>query len=361
MKFLFKLPGRIKRISDSPGILYLHIGMHKTGTTFLQFGLSQNRGLLKKYGICYPEVGWGEKAPNQHTSMVQAIESGELDRAKELVFRAFRKAVHVLLSAERFGPSLHRHPDQFLRWFEGIRQSGHDIKAIVYIRRQDLYAQSAYRAGVRNPDGKRLTMTFQEFITERANSFDYRTRLEPWRYALGTDNLIIRPFERGQWRDEDLMHDFLNILGIDSISGFRAPTPDTNRSFSAAVTELLRRTNSQRNAEQQRKALKLLDETLLPSELYGEWGGHTYLNPAEQQIFIERYTDSNRIIATEWLGRADGRLFYDKINTAAQTNIADLSDPVISRLQNLIQDRLSEQAIGSTFGPADAVRLGLCN
>ena len=34
--------------------VFLHIGMHKTGTTYLQGLLSYNEKLLKKFGIDYP-------------------------------------------------------------------------------------------------------------------------------------------------------------------------------------------------------------------------------------------------------------------------------------------------------------------
>jgi hypothetical protein len=38
--------------------LYLHIGMPKTGTTAIQNFLTDNAEALKKYGICYPDLGF---------------------------------------------------------------------------------------------------------------------------------------------------------------------------------------------------------------------------------------------------------------------------------------------------------------
>lgn len=35
--------------------VYLHIGMPKTGTTFIQKTLRKNNGILKKQGYIYPD------------------------------------------------------------------------------------------------------------------------------------------------------------------------------------------------------------------------------------------------------------------------------------------------------------------
>jgi len=357
--FPFRFFRRSERAPHTPGILYLHIGLPKTGTTFLQLACARNRSRLLKLGICYPEVDTHVKAPFQHVSLVRAIETGNSAAVTELLAAAFRTAGHVLLSAEYFGQALRGRGQPLIRWFDAVRSEGHVIKAIVYLRRQDLQAQSTYRAGVRNPDGKRLTLTFREYIGERVNRFDYWEKFEPWQEAVGKENLMIRPFEKNQWPRGELLADFMSTLGIDGHARIRAPRTEANRGFSAAVTELLRRSNARRDSRQQRQVLQLLHDILPPELLYGEAGRHAYMRPIEQRAFVDKFAESNRRVAIEWLGRPDGQLFYDEIEPDAAGQCADLSDAVITELRNEIAGRLAKPPRGCKFRKDDAARLGL--
>ena len=83
------------------------------------------------------------------------------------------------------------------------------------------------------------------------------------------------------------------------------------------------------------------------------------MTPLEQKEFLNQYADSNREIATEWLGRSDGRLFYDEIDLIATDQVADISDQAIKNLQALIMDRLENASWFNRYHPDDAVRLGL--
>ena len=346
-------------MSNSSSILYLHVGMHKTGTTFLQLTLARNRHRLLKHGVNYPKIQSSYRESGAHLSLVESIELGNIDSATNLVSKSFKKADRVLLSSERWTPSLRRFPDRFIQWFTDIQQRGHEIRVILYIRRQDLYALSNYRACVRNPLFDRSSLTYQEFIMQRARHFNYLNTLRLWQQVIGKENLYVRPFERTQWHSGDLLSDFLSLLNIKNTTSFSTLPTNTNRSFSAVVTELLRRTNRQRDAGQQQELLKLLNKTLPDTILFDHSRGHPYMTPLEQKEFLGQYADSNRKIATEWLGRPDGRLFYDEIEVTTVRQVADISDQAVKDLHSLIMDRLGNASRLNRYRVDDAIRLGL--
>ena len=196
-------------------------------------------------------------------------------------------------------------------------------------------------------------------MNKESNTLIILNTLRLWRQVLGKEKVSIRPFERMQWRNGELLSDFLSILDIENTTGFIIYPADTNRSFSAVVTELLRRTNQHRDAGQLQEVMKLLNKTLPDKILFDHGHGHPYMTHLEQKEFLNQYTDSNREIAAEWLGRSDGRLFYDEIELTATDQVADISDQAIKDLQEQIMGCLENASWFNRYHPDDAVRLGL--
>lgn len=79
--------------------LVLHIGPHKTGSTYLQGELLKNHDFLLEKGILYPNSmleGWG------HTGLVKAIKSGEVSRLSKELDQINQFEGDVILSSENF-------------------------------------------------------------------------------------------------------------------------------------------------------------------------------------------------------------------------------------------------------------------
>ena len=60
--------------------IYLHIGLHKTGTTSIQNALSQNRASLYKMGYLYPEFRMGKKCIANHSIPVYSMFCSEPEK-----------------------------------------------------------------------------------------------------------------------------------------------------------------------------------------------------------------------------------------------------------------------------------------
>lgn len=320
-------------------MLYIHIGLHKTGSTFLQFCLDANRTRMAELGYAYPDVADVPYYRFQHVGLVRAIESGDVEVPARIVRDGFAASPNVVLSAERFSPISARHEETLARWLDLCRQDGQGVKAIVYVRRQDLYAQSLYRHAVRAPE-TRLTLTFRAFLEQRPPRLDYWKLLKPWHRLVGQGNLIVRPYERGQWKDGDLLADFLHQIGAGVEARLEIPQSAANRSYNAQMVEFLRLTNPRRDEAAQRRFLPLV-EASAPEDLVFEarGAGSSYFSPEEQRAFMAGFEETNGLIATRWLGREDGRLFRDPLDVTDRR--PDLSDAAMRELQA----RLARSAI----------------
>lgn len=334
------LRGAVRLMPDREVLmLYIHIGLHKTGSTFLQFCLDANRRRLARHGYVYPYIADDRYYRFQHVVLARAIAAGDIEFPAQIVRDGFAAAGNVILSAERLAPISARHENTLARWLDLCRQGGRGVKAIVYLRRQDLYAQSLYRHAVRAPE-TRLTLTFQDFLAQRRPRLDYWTMLQPWYRLVGPGNLVVRPYEPGQWQGNDLLADFLHAIGLADAKRLKVPRSPANRSYNARMVELLRLTNPSRDKAAQQRFLKLV-ETALPEDWVFETRGErsSYLSPEEQRSFMAAYEKTNALIASHWLGRADGILFREPLDEVDRR--PDLSAGAIRALQ----DRLARSSI----------------
>jgi hypothetical protein len=92
--------------------LYLHIGTEKTGSSFLQSYLANNRDLLKKHSIYYPTAGKreadmkaGRISPGNASKLNEHIDNKDWDNVKKWMLKVYNEAktrgcTRVLLSNE---------------------------------------------------------------------------------------------------------------------------------------------------------------------------------------------------------------------------------------------------------------------
>jgi hypothetical protein len=132
--------------------LYVHIGMHKTGTTSIQYALHQHMSELYRCGFFYPSTGRHPMAHVQHASLAESyrdskVQTGDF-KLKAKVDRVSMVAAlkneietsgkdNVVLSSENFWYLEPDQVDEFARDF-----SDFDIIPIFFIRNIPDYADS---------------------------------------------------------------------------------------------------------------------------------------------------------------------------------------------------------------------------
>jgi len=224
--------------------LYIHVGTHKTATTWLQHYLGKNSDRLNDFGFYYPTSGRVTQA--QHR-LGQAIfnRSSPNDKLEGIpVWERFRREValtryeNIVISSEEF---------EWVQLPKLIKEFMPDvsIRTIIYLRRQDDYIESLYGQQIRDYQ-PRLKMTIQEYLQSNSLRFlDYDRLIKQWQAA--SDQVHVRAFDKKFMKNGDVGADFLNVLGIDNAEGFDMPSGpviDNKTNLSVEALEFVRQCNA---------------------------------------------------------------------------------------------------------------------
>lgn len=206
--------------SGSRKTLYLHIGLNKTGSTFVQRCLKHNEERLAKRGFLYP---CKRRAPyfqrGQHVPLAAALtglpvywlnkaKSRRLDSALP-VFLEEAKAFegqNIIVSSEAFGSK--NVTEEIVERMKDLLVD-FEVKVLVYLRRQDDYVLSTYQQDVKV--GSRQKFDLSERISGEQNRF--YNRIEPYVSVFGKEQVIIRPYDKSYWKGGELFLDFLHAIG----------------------------------------------------------------------------------------------------------------------------------------------------
>ena len=190
--------------------LILHVGTHKTGTSYLQLWLYRNRQALRSHGIAYPDFYM--KMPNaNHHGLADAIKLGQLDfhRAAEELSEITSSDKHVILSSETFSSLFHRGRGDAVAFSEAFGKF-FSIGIVIYLRRQDEMLESAYAEIVKTGNAPSI-----EQMTDRP--MNWLTRLQYLGSVFGADNVVARPYYPKAWAERHLARDFLASASLPAL------------------------------------------------------------------------------------------------------------------------------------------------
>jgi hypothetical protein len=275
-------------------MLYVHIGRNKTGSTAIQYALSDNRHKLAERGYFYPG-----STPN-HQAIAYALNR----RASARISREMRPA--FVQAAESLRTQIHAHQGTSIISSEGLSNvpaaalrnwlGNADMKVVVYIREQVEYMASMYQQAVK---GGNVTASFEEYIARF--KIDYEKILLGWEREFGPDNLIVRPYDKTRLVEGNVVADFLQVIGIPDHRNFKSERSDPNPSVRGALLEAKRRIN--RLGFGRRDMIRGCYTALL--ELANErpdFKGLIGVPPALVLEIRARYAESNRAVARKYLG-----------------------------------------------------------
>lgn len=306
------------------GMLYLHIGTPKTGTTMLQHFMSDNRELLRKKGYSFPDFGFHfegiGKDRNGHFLIHRYFDDRKnrlYDREEELQKEGMKILLdelsqyeNVVLSDEGIWNNYREMPGFWEKLHARITEAGHTLKVIVYLRRQDSYVQSYWAQKVKVVS----KLSFQQFLSSKTvqhSCLDYEKGLACIAKGVGQANIIVRPFERGQFTEGSLPSDFLNVLGLSLTEEYVIDKEMLNTSISGKYLEIKRILNTM--PEYQGKMnfiIPLLYQT--EAEDSSCEGKENYFEPGQAARFMQRFEEGNNRVALKYLHRK-GPLFMDEI------------------------------------------------
>ena len=331
--------------------LYLHIGTPKTGSTSIQNFLFDNRDLLASKGLLYPDMGFDYKgvvhAVNAHFLMnMKPGNSKPAEGYTKSYIEGFEKLYEmakthdkILLSDEKLW-YWYRGDGPFASFWQELKDklSAHDIdcRIIVYLRRQDSFMLSLWsqrvKAGLRK-------CSFEEFLKENYPN-DYYDYLNMLSGIFGKDHIIVRSFERSRFKEGDLLEDFLDIFGIDIKDGFTVGNPEQNQKLEGSYLELRRMIGHLPEYAKHNSYPGLVFQRVQAENYFKEdFKKYHFIDSDKMAAFLSKFSESNRMVAKEYLGREDGKLFDDEtVPEYKKTEIEtrDLLNTVIAVYARLI-------------------------
>jgi hypothetical protein len=215
--------------------VYVHIGLHKTGTSSIQAFLRKNKPALLERGVLYPRTGW--TAGGHHNLAYELLGrkrfSEAAGRLSELEAE-LAGAPNVVLSSEEF-EFLELAEVRRLKESLGLR----DAKIVVYLRRQDALIGSTYAQQVKM--GARMK-PFEDYARASLYNarFDFSQLLGRWGGVFGADALEVAVVS-DQTAGQRLYDDFLGRIGLADAADLPRPAKRMNESPAAVEIEILRR------------------------------------------------------------------------------------------------------------------------
>ena len=196
--------------------LYIHIGLHKTGTSAIQYYLNSKYKNLLDDGILYPIAGRSYKSSglqlSHHFLAWQSVSEYANRGGREMTnepWIALRKEVEekkpmkAVISSEFFWRANRSEIDKIRSYLKA-----YNCKVIVYFRNPLDFALSSYKQGVKT--GK-ITIPIREYIQNRFSHYDYFSITENWVSIFGRSNVYVKIYEKIK---TDLIGDFKRTVGI---------------------------------------------------------------------------------------------------------------------------------------------------
>jgi len=211
--------------------LYLHVGLHKTGTSSIQVALGRYKGLLKDNGIF--------AIPGNSAGLFRR-EGSDLER--EAMFSGYGAVIDKEFVERKIGgikfDKKNIISSEFLSWLfsaeeiyrlKSVLQLYFDeLKIVIYIRRQDKLIVSHFQQASKNNNvfnGFYYSGCSRSIPTSKDNYdeyLDFNERIKTWENAFGRNNIIIRVMESELLFKGDITKDFFNIFGLgNSVDSIR--------------------------------------------------------------------------------------------------------------------------------------------
>lgn len=315
--------------------IVLHIGCDKTGTTWIQQLLRQNRAALLRQGCLYPRSPGRVKhwdlnlyalpdAVMTQSRIWKREGYSSPDRFRRRLRRRLVREVatsgapKVVLSEE----ALCRADEESVRRLHDlVVELGRPTRVVVYLRRQDDRLVSSYQQAVKIGTVRDLATWSRQ---DHSRTYDYAELLARWQRGYGPDELVVRQFERPRFAEGSLAQDFLDAAGLDVRLADLKPVQVRNESLGMEAVELLRILNLHRVENEDSADLPETNRPFVGRLRDFDTGPRLTLPDADLDRFMDRWAASNRRVA-ERIGEPTGELFHEP-RTAMGTTVQRL-DP----------------------------------
>jgi hypothetical protein len=284
--------------------LFIHIGLPKTGTTFLQSCLLKARRSLLKQGLLYPITGLfgpGHAKLSPHylkRSILGELNKSNILKAKSNPFHARDNILYeigkskntnrVLISAESFANAGEKGINELYEHYK----EHFDCKVIVFLRRQDHLAESLRSQSFRVAQkGEILTSD----ISESHALLNFHILLGKWSSVFGKENLIVKEYPQNT--PQSLGSIFAEIIQVEE--AIFANKPQVNEKLDRHLLEFIYRdSNLEYGSRKYFKALKKLNKISQQNKAPDKY--RYFFSPAQRQSILDTFEESNQKVSKEF-------------------------------------------------------------
>jgi hypothetical protein len=199
-------------------MIVIHIGLRKSGSTSLQYFLSDNEEALRRIGVEYPRLGRsGRLTQTAHQNLQCEL------RGRKAIFDPARgtiadvanywreaRAHTLILSCEGFEEC----PTDEARRLKTLARDDEEFRIVLIVR--DLVSLMPSSYGQKIKSGTSY-LDFDAFFDRRMQEprVDYFRTAENWAAAFGWEALRVRLLDPAHLLNGDLIDDFLALADID--------------------------------------------------------------------------------------------------------------------------------------------------
>ena len=229
-KVLFRYPpGTVEVKGWEFPPMALHIGLTKTGTTYLQNILLLNRERLLEQGILFPETGiYREPGDSLRMSGHHYFKSKSTVSGYEFLQKDLQKEINsyggevkrLILSCENFALEGTDFPVRAFHDFWGDTK----VKIVLCVRRQDECLRSMYVEAVTG-GWARFSGSVEDYLVEQdlKDTLDYYVLAHHWIKEFGRENVEVIFMERAAEEEGGLWASFCLAAEIKNYGSFLQP------------------------------------------------------------------------------------------------------------------------------------------
>ena len=347
--------------------LILHIGSPKTGTTAIQNFLYYNREKINSQGFYYPEkysypghirvqsvvfhtlfnVNYPYLMNKKSKYFKKFIETVNSNNIKNIIISYEGLSAGILKGYSLSGSNPPTKEDlinnindyvavmneenvsAFKKFIEENFENIGSIQIIYYCRRQDLFFDSLYKELL----SQNILFSLEDFkdIYNIILNCDHYSIIEIWSKIFGKDNIIVRPYEKCQLINGDIIDDFCSTTGIDKTCLDEIQPQKSNigwNNYSSYLWRLMQISDPSISSNwakyeyyrNQISQLKFENKKTNP-----------LLSPEERLAIIHKYDKSNSLLVKEFLKKNEGSLFkeeYPDLNESWESQVLNQEEIV---------------------------------
>jgi hypothetical protein len=322
----------------------VHIGPHKTATTYLQARLKRLRPKLRELGTLYPET-WGLPDGNSaHRVLFERLQTGDSERLQNDFSEAMDSGADTILISSEDLVDLSPNGIALLKKMIGDQ----NVKIVYYVRRWSSKLVSSWKESLLHG----ATATFPEYVSQHlsnplaSGAINFTKAIEQYENVFGRENIKLVSYDYLVENKIDFLSHFLKTF-----LGYDIPNEEgearIHESADFVDSEIIRILNILDDARRPRKGLGLkffrvrdrIDAGALRN-LLRKTQSSLVLNenaPIWQEVLNTAFNRFGDLLVEP---KPKGRFFQSRLNEQRYVNTNYIADPELHSFINDLQRSL---------------------